>query len=173
MSLWFHLYILQANILKRYIADARHLLFFRRVSGIALICIAAGQALTASAEEIYQWKDENGKTHFSDRRPANQKAEKIDPIDVNIDESSRHLDRAPIVRKNKENNTSSSKQARSLKQAESEKKRAVWCAEAKSYHWRLQRRVNFVDQKGQVIKTSWAQKQQYAAKYKQAIAKYC
>ncbi len=43
----------------------------------------------ASVAEIYQWRDAQGKVHFSDRKPAQREAEEVSPRlrDLNIDES--------------------------------------------------------------------------------------
>ena len=39
----------------------------RTLFGIALLCVAA----TATANDVYQWKDANGVTHYSQTPPAN------------------------------------------------------------------------------------------------------
>ncbi|WAC63054.1 DUF4124 domain-containing protein [Pseudoxanthomonas sp. SL93] len=54
---------------------------------VTALCLAA--ALTAQAQQIYQWKDSKGVTHYSDSPPPNQQAQnrRITPTGATVAEA--------------------------------------------------------------------------------------
>lgn len=57
---------------------------------VALLACASA----VSAEEIFRWVDENGKTHFGDRPPASAEPEKLE-LRINVYESPEIVSRSP------------------------------------------------------------------------------
>lgn len=52
-------------------------LLFSSLVVISTLCSALLLATQVQAEQIYQWKDDRGRVHYSQRPPRNQKAEKV------------------------------------------------------------------------------------------------
>jgi glutaredoxin len=58
--------------------------FIRLITTIVLAaCVTLSISTEFAQAEIYKWTDSNGKTHYSDAQPAEQKAETVSVDDIN------------------------------------------------------------------------------------------
>jgi transcriptional regulator with PAS, ATPase and Fis domain len=124
--------------------------------------------------EIYQWTDDKGQTHFSDRAPSKITAKKIsnqmDKINITSDLSSPEM----MLRHEQ------------AKDAEREKRYQYWqeqqenkptkdekCKELKQLLKIVKGRVVFVDEQGKDLKISEKLRQQRAIELEDSIRKHC
>jgi len=121
----------------------------------------------------YQWRDENGQLHFSDKPPANQQATDISEQlkNTNIDEGyqkvlpeleriQRRLSAEAAVQKDQSKDNSSSE----IDQA---------CQQARRELRVLQGRVAFFDESGNQVKVTESERQRMASELQSDIEEYC
>lgn len=144
----------------------KHLL----INAFILLCIIL---CLPSFAELYQWTDKNGKVHYSDRKPADQSeaqeiSKKLTP--VNIDSSrtqSQALGRVfPKTDNTRKRLDNEKKQKRLAARNES-------CKKAKDYLEKLDGRVRFIDDDGNPVNVSEAERKQRVIALKADIKKNC
>lgn len=141
--------------------------------GIAISAIAL--LITPAYAQVYQWIDEQGKVHYSDRKPTKTQAENIsDSVkQTNIDKS------RDSTRKLEEvftKESSSEAQYRRKKQREQEEQAqalANQCQKAREQLKTLQGRVYFVDKQGKEYNISEKERQQRVKAFEADIRKHC
>ncbi|WP_444920376.1 DUF4124 domain-containing protein [Microbulbifer sp. CnH-101-G] len=130
-------------------------------------------AASTSAGELYRWVDADGRVHFSDRPPAEVKAQDISgqlgPINA-----------AEATRKRPSLTTSGTTSAdREFQQRQQKEQRAQQqeqqriCSNARQRLRSINGRVAFIDKNGKEVRYSERERQQMAEKLKQEIARRC
>jgi len=126
--------------------------------------------------EIYQWKDADGKIHYSDKPPENETASKdisgqLRPL--NSDSSTSETDKLKQVFAGE---TPEEKNYRLRQQAEKQQQEANQqqaCQRAKNQLSVLRGRVAFIDKNGKEVIVTEEERQQRADKLAREIDKYC
>lgn len=84
--------------------------------GLLLSIFLATGAMTAHAESVYKWTDENGVTHFGDRQPTGKKSESVNvrsgTSHSNGSEKSSPQDKVRAMDKAREEQQASTQEAR-------------------------------------------------------------
>ena len=137
---------------------------------LSLLCLHA-------QGEIYQWKDEHGKVHFSDRRPDDETdAEKVAVPEINIDHSSDELNKlksALGVNEPRSGQNPSEQQANAKQAKNKDKKKTYRCSELRRRYGLLKGAVVFVDENGRSVRRTRREADELAAKYKAQIDQEC
>ena len=139
------------------------------------IIIAATLLLSLSVKaELYRWTDDDGKVHFSDRKPdaaaSEVEVEAVEVKPVNIDES-REARQALNRVLPKEDRHQSQQQARDNQQRAQEIERH--CRRARQYLRDISGPVNFLDDDGNVMKVTERERQQRQAEMEQYVKDHC
>lgn len=141
------------------------------------LLLAALLALPATAE-LYRWTDEDGKVHYSDRKPAPDGEEtKVEDIGdqltpVNIDES--HKQRQALNRVFAEDKTGARTQRQQNRQQQArERERQAQCRKARRYLRDISGPVAFVDKDGKDLKVSERERREHQAEMEALIRKHC
>ena len=142
---------------------------------LALALAAFSVAMSANAQ-IYQWKDEGGKTIISDKPPvgANTAAKKIDSATPAAASNQKTLaDRELDMRKRQKEAQDNSEKAAKEQAASNE--RAKNCESARRYLQTLEsgERVSMRDDKGERYFMEDAQREQEIASTRQSIQSNC
>lgn len=126
-------------------------------------------SLSAHAE-VYRWTDANGKVHFGDQKPAATAENITEKVKkTNVDTStSEHQKLETIFRK--ENAADREYQQQ---QAQLNPELLQRCAEAKNYLNKISGRVQFLDDKGQPVHVSEAERQHTAEEMQKIIKENC
>jgi hypothetical protein len=151
----------------------------RNLSKPAMIFVAVaalGIAVSAHAEKMYQWTDENGVVHFSDKKPQGQDFKTVDvptapttgtvsPIPPGTDQA------APSAAQQRRDEIAQSRQQSREKQAANEAQCAAWQAEVD----RLEphRRVFFTNEEGETERMDDVERTNTVAELKKKIAENC
>lgn len=142
------------------------------------IAIAALLATTAVNAQIYQWKDENGKTVISDKPPVGGAARASRKIDVeapaqNATPQKTTADRDMDFRKRQQESQEKSDKAQKEQAAAADKKEN--CEKARRYLESLEsgERIALRDDKGERYYMEDAQRQQEISKARQAMQSSC
>lgn len=124
--------------------------------------------------EIFQWTDENGQTHFSDRAPhkiqANNISEQLNKINITSDLSS------PEMMLRHEQAKDAEREAQYKKQQEnynSQTDNSEKCKETKKRLRLIKGRVIFVDEDGKDLKISEETRKKRAIQLESKVRKYC
>lgn len=128
-----------------------------------------------STAEVYRWADENGKVHFSDRKPAANTGHVAEDIseqvkNTNIDSStkSRQQMRSLFAEETEEEESLRNKQ---LRQAGQQQQRS--CNESRRYLKIIRGRFHYVDKDGRQSDISQAEQKKLIAKTERYIKKHC
>tara|TARA_R110002167_G_scaffold116338_6_gene291389 strand:+ start:274 stop:657 length:384 start_codon:yes stop_codon:yes gene_type:complete len=124
--------------------------------------------------EVFQWTDENGQTHFSDRAPkliqSNNISEQLNNINITSDLSS------PEMMLRHEQTKDAEREAKYKKQQEKRNKqptKSERCKEAQDLLRRVKGRVVFVDEQGKELKVSEEDRKQRAIQLESLVRKLC
>ncbi len=132
--------------------------------------------LPATAE-LYRWTDEDGKVHYSDRKPTADSESDVEAIDdqltpVNIDES--HKQRQALNRVFAEDKTSAHTQRQQLREQQvRERERQAQCRKARSYLRDISGPVAFIDEDGNDLKVSERERREHQAEMEALIREHC
>ncbi|MES2675444.1 MAG: DUF4124 domain-containing protein [Pseudomonadota bacterium] len=134
---------------------------------ILLLLIAISSITNA---EIYRWTDKDGKTHFSDNKPKGE-AEDITAAvrKQNIDTSTQEHQKLEAVFR-KENAADREFQQQ---QTQPSAENLEQCNNAKRYLNNIDRRVQFVDNKGKMVHVSEDERKARVAETRSFIQKNC
>ena len=145
---------------------------------LTLAIAALGISLSAHAEKMYQWTDENGVVHFSDKKPQGQDFKTVDmpttpttgTVSPLAPESSQSADTTSMAQQRRDD-IAQSRQASSEKQAANQAQCAVWQAEVD----RLEphRRVFFTNEEGETERMDDVERANTVAELKKQIAANC
>lgn len=140
-----------------------------RIVVYLMLCLGVAAPLNA---ELYKWTDENGKIHYSDRKPATQTnareiSRELTPI--NIDDSGAQRQALGNVFPK----ASESRQRLDDKQRKRQDSRSEACENARNYLRKINRRVRFVDKDGEPVKVSEAERKARVVKLQAQIKKNC
>ena len=124
--------------------------------------------------EIYQWTDDKGQTHFSDRAPSKTKSKEIskqvDQINLASDLSSPEM----MLRHEQSKDAERQKHYQDWKkQQESSPTKDEKCKELTKLLEIIQGRVVFVDEQGKDMKISEKLRQQRSKQLEDGIRKHC
>jgi hypothetical protein len=120
--------------------------------------------------EVYRWTDANGKTHFGDKKPtaaAENITQKVKATNVDTS-TSEHQKLESIFRK--ENDADREYQQQ---QAKPNPELVQRCTEAKDYLNKISGRVQFLDEKGQPVHISEAERKQRAEEMQKTVKENC
>jgi len=132
-------------------------------------------AAATNANELYRWVDEDGRVHFSDRPPAEAKAQDISgqlgPIN-SVDATRAPVNTAAVSRKPREiEREYEQREQRAQQERQQELQRT--CTEARRRLNVLNGRVAFFDKDGREVHYTDREREQMAEKFKREIAKRC
>lgn len=145
---------------------------------IILAVATLGIAISAHAEKMYQWTDENGVVHFSDKKPQGQDFKTVDvptaPQTGTVSALPPQSDaeaEAPSYAQQRRDEIARSKQEASQKQAANQAQCAAWQAEVD----RLEphRRVFFTNEEGETERMDDVKRTNQVAELKKKIAANC
>mgnify|MGYP000069985134 FL=1 len=124
--------------------------------------------------EVYQWKDENGQIHFSDRAPAGKHSDNIssqlDHINISTDLSSPELMLKHAEQKEARKNE---KRQKFLEQYKKLPSLSEACMNARRYLSVIEGRVVFTDNNGKEVKVSEQERKNKVLKVKKIISQKC
>lgn len=121
--------------------------------------------------EVYRWTDSNGKVHFSDKKPAEVKAEDISEKvkQQNIDTSTAERQKLEtIFRKENEADRAYKMQQDQKPIADIQK-----CQEAREYLKIVEGRVRFFDEDGRAVKVTEAERIKRAQEARDYVEENC
>lgn len=142
--------------------------------------LAAGAACLfaisgAASAEIYQWRDADGKLHFSDKKPKQQAAKEISDTvgDINMDESA--VERAKLERlfKPETPEEKALREKEAGQQAYRDEKQQEQCEQARNYLDTLKGPVYFVREDGSSYDISEAERRQRIEALQAQIRQNC
>lgn len=141
------------------------------------LIVAAILAATAAHAQVFEWKDESGKTHYSDMPPPGNARElrKIEsaPPATGSPSQKTAADRELEFRKRQKESQTSSENASKEQTASSERKEN--CDNARRQQQLLEsgERIALRDDKGERYYMDDAQREQEIAKARQAVQSFC
>jgi hypothetical protein len=122
--------------------------------------------------EVYRWRDAAGKVHFGDQKPkatAENITEKVKSTNVDTS-TSEHQKLESVFRKE---NDADREYQQQQKQAQYNPERQRQCSEAKDYLNKISGRVQFLDEKGQIVNVTEAERKQRAEAMQKLIKEKC
>ena len=125
--------------------------------------------------EIYQWRDEEGKLHYSDRKPKHVEVEDVtDRATVtNIDESGAQRDELGRIFKPETREERHLRRQEEQQQARHQQQLEQRCASARHQLRILQGPVYFTREDGSSYSISEKEREQRAAEFEAQIRRYC
>ncbi|MGH1374142.1 MAG: DUF4124 domain-containing protein [Cellvibrionaceae bacterium] len=140
----------------------------------ALSLMAVSASVTVSGE-VYQWRDENGKVHFSDKKPKQQKAKDISESveSVNVDQSQAERDKLGRIFKPETAEEKALKQRKAAQEHNDKVRNAQRCAKAKKGLEILRGPVYFTRDDGSTYDISLEEQARRVAKLERDIRKNC
>ncbi|MDF1628909.1 MAG: DUF4124 domain-containing protein [Alcanivoracaceae bacterium] len=130
-----------------------------------------------SAQELYRWTDEQGRTHFGDRPPQDQAPEqfqlKTQPLLGQDDEVRQRYERLERLRSGEQQKQQEEEQIRQAEAQQRRQKMAPLCAQAKRDLKALSGRVVYIDENGEGRDVSLEQVAADQKKLSQWIAENC
>lgn len=132
-----------------------------------------GLLITASVcanAEVYRWTDANGKVHFGDKKKgasAENITEKVSKTNVDTS-TAEHQKLESVFRKENDADREYKKQ-----QAQPDPELLRRCAEAKDYLKDINGRVQFIDDNGNPVKVTEAERKQKVKDMQQQISERC
>lgn len=130
---------------------------------------------TSSYAEVYQWTDENGKVHFSDRKPtkvaSKNISESVKQNNIENSQDSTHQLEQIFTKK-----TPGETEYEQKKRQEQQHQAQQWesrCREAKQRLRNLKGPVYFVDEEGNEYDISEKERQQKVKDFEAQIQQYC
>lgn len=128
---------------------------------------------TASVAELYRWTDDNGKVHYSDRKPSDIQAQPVEKTlkPVNIDNSRQQTQKLNAVFPEHEDSTLQREAAQKRQQREELQRRK--CAAASDYLQKIKGPVYFVDEQGKEFDIPESERKERQKELEQYIETYC
>ena len=128
---------------------------------------------SSSHAEVYRWVDENGKTHYSDKKPKTDaeditQAVKKQNIDSSIEEQRKLQE---IFRPENEADREYYRQQQLKNQPTPE--HIQHCNKQRRYLNKIDGRVQFVDEEGNVVPVTEKQRQQRVEELQRYLAEHC
>lgn len=123
--------------------------------------------------EIYQWTDANGKVHFGDKAPKDNKAKKIETKSTNIDTSQEENEKLKQVFNNQSDAEKRYQQRNQQDSQQAQQKRQEACNAANRQLNILRGRVYFTDENGNDYEISEAEREQQAKQLAAKISQIC
>ncbi|GAB2875393.1 DUF4124 domain-containing protein [Microbulbifer echini] len=123
-------------------------------------------AATAGASELYRWVDADGRVHFSDRPPAEAKAQDISGQLNPINSAEATKNRPSLI-------TSPATTTGREQQKRQQKEQQRNCSRARQRLRAINGRVAFIDNNGKEVRYSERERQQMAKKLQREIASRC
>lgn len=124
-----------------------------------------------ASAQVYRWVDENGKVHYTDKKPATEAEDVTQQVSKqNIDTSSAELRKVEQILR-KENDAD--REYQQAREAEDAQRRAAICKAAQARLKAISGYVIFHDDEGKVIKVTEQERQQKVADVKAVIAENC
>ncbi|WP_226648881.1 DUF4124 domain-containing protein [Microbulbifer variabilis] len=130
-------------------------------------------AANAGAGELYRWVDADGRVHFSDRPPAEAKAQDISGQlgPINSAEATR---KRPSLITSEANTAEREYQQRQQQQEQArQQKQQRICTKARQRLRSINGRVAFIDKSGREVRYSERERQQMAEQLKREISSHC
>jgi len=144
-------------------------------SGMTAIVLVMFCGAAPVCAEVYQWRDSDGKLHFSDKKPVSTEAEDISENleRTNIERSGEQRDRlnrlfAKETLEERRLNDESERQ----KQVARDKKK-LQCDKAREYLSAIRGRVNFKDSKGNHVPVSESERKRKAKVFESLVSQHC
>jgi len=124
---------------------------------------------------IYQWRDENGKLHFSDKKPEKQKAKEssADIKSVNVDNSGEQRRKLGEVFQGETPQERAYRERQQAQQSQQKQQFQQRCNEAREYLTALQGRMYYVRDDGSTYDISEKEREKRASKLQAEIRRYC
>jgi len=145
-----------------------------RAGMIAGVLLLLGSTAQVNAE-VYQWRDAEGKVHFSDKKPASTDVEDISGSleHTNVEQSGEQRKRLNrlFVKETAEERQLKEAQARNGQTAQAQQEKL--CREAQHRLKILRGRVVFPDGKGGYVSTSEAERERRAGEMQQQVTRLC
>lgn len=140
-----------------------------------LAAMAIALTSTAVVAEVYQWRDENGKVHFSDKKPKQQQAENIsESVEaVNIDESRAERDKVGRLFQPETAEEKALKQRKAIEKQNQRAKTEHECDKARKGLEILKGPVYFTREDGSTYDVSKEEQARRVAKLERDIRKNC
>ena len=137
-----------------------------------LVCIICAAASSVNAE-VYRWVDENGKVHYSDKKPKEQAEDisaeiKKQNIDSSIEEQQKLQQ---IFRP--ENDADRAHRERLNQQSQPSNDQIKYCNEQRKYLRDISGPVYFVDKDGKDMKVTERERQAEEARVRQLLQERC
>ncbi|WP_299585551.1 DUF4124 domain-containing protein [uncultured Microbulbifer sp.] len=130
-------------------------------------------AATAGASELYRWVDADGRVHFSDRPPAEAKAQDISG-QLNPINSAEATKNRPSLITSPATTTGREQQKRQQKEQQArQQEQQRNCSKARQRLRAINGRVAFIDNNGKEVRYSERERQQMAKKLQREIASRC
>lgn len=137
--------------------------------------LLAGLLVLPATAEVYQWRDADGKVHFSDKKPQTRPAQVISASlqPLNLDESSTERQKLERLFKPETAAEKALREREAGEQAQRTRLRDERCTEARNYLQALQGPVFFVADDGSSYTISEAERQQQAAELAAQMREHC
>lgn len=125
--------------------------------------------------EMYKWVDDQGRVHFSDKKPAHAQAQDISESvkQQNIDYGSTKVEQQLQRIERNQAAKQTEQQQRTAHQSNQDQERERSCKEARKHLRVIKGRVIFLDDENREVKVTEAERAQKAAELEQQIQKYC
>ncbi|MGI0118894.1 DUF4124 domain-containing protein [Zooshikella sp. RANM57] len=127
--------------------------------------------------EMYQWRDEQGRIHYSDKPPADteQKADKVDIRVKNNDFNYMDENRLESLRRQEQNKTVRDElvEKEQAKKKKQDRKKQYKCVGLKNELEKLEGPVVFYDKEGNLVKVSEKERDARAAQIRKEIQQHC
>lgn len=147
----------------------------RLLAVLLLVPLILSSLPSVSAATIYQWRDENGKLHFSDKKPKHQPAEDISRAveKVNVDDSGAERAKLQRLFKPETAEEKALKQRQQQQTAQQAQRQQVQCGKARRYLEVLRGPVYFSREDGSTYDVSESERQQRVAEMEAQIRDNC
>ncbi len=149
--------------------------FAQSRSALTMVFLSLWIGSLGVSAEVYQWRDENGKVHFSDKKPKQQKVNDISESveSVNVDESRQERDKLGRLFKPETAEEKAHKQRKAAQEHNNKIRREQRCAKAKKGLEILRGPVYFTREDGSSYDISTEEQARRVAKLERAIQKNC
>ncbi len=138
-----------------------------------LLCVSG--VPTPVSAEVYQWRDEQGKLHFSDKKPRQHQVEDISRRlgKINVDQSRPEQEKLQRLFKPETPAEKAHLQRKQQQQSQQQAKRQRQCQQAQAYLTALRGRVYFEREDGTTYDLSEVERQLKAAELERQIGESC
>lgn len=147
----------------------------RKAVAYGVVALATGTLPAMSMAEIYQWRDEQGRVHFSDKKPENASAKDISDTltPANVDQGHQHTQDLRGAYRGKTDAEIKYEQRKAYQQEEARHKLQVYCDKARRRLETLQGPVYFEREDGSTYTVSEKEREKMAQDYRAKVRKHC